>query len=92
MRTLLVLRGVEPAPSRPGALLHGRLVGGQPPAGRAIASVVSDEDCAADRSGVSHCRNTLRLADGTTFTVRHPHRMSEVPCLTPGERVRVVAA
>ena len=92
MRTLVVVRGREPGPSRPGSVLHGRLVGGHEPAGETIASVVADQDCAPDPHGVSHCLNVLRLDDGTTFSVRHPHRMAEVPCLTPGERVRVVPA
>jgi hypothetical protein len=54
--------------------------------------VLTDEDCAAGEHGISHCRNTLRLPDGKTLTVRNPHRMSEVPCMTPGETVRVGGA
>jgi len=56
------------------------------------AEVLTDEDCAPDPSGISHCRNALRLEDGRTIVVRHPHDMRQVPCLTPGERVVVKPA
>jgi hypothetical protein len=51
--------------------------------------VLTDEQCQPDAAGVSHCLNTIRLTSGQTIAVRHPHRMSEVPCLAPGERVTV---
>ncbi len=59
------------------------------PARGVPAEVLTDEDCAPDSSGISHCRNALRLEDGRTIVVRHPHDMRQVPCLTPGERVVV---
>jgi hypothetical protein len=55
-------------------------------------TVLSDEDCAADAMGISNCLNRIRLEDGRTIAVRHPHDMREVPCLAPGEPVRVVPA
>lgn len=66
-------------------------VAGSLPAGAAGATVLRDENCQPDRFGVSHCLNALRLAGGRTLTVRHDHKMSNDPCLAPGERVRVLA-
>jgi hypothetical protein len=51
------------------------------------ALVLTDTRCAADAQGVSHCLNRMRLADGATITVRHDHRMMDMPCLSPGEHV-----
>jgi hypothetical protein len=65
-------------------LLRGRM-----PSDRTTATVRTDTDCAADRYGISHCRNILRLASGRTITVRHDHSMMNDPCLSPGERVRI---
>lgn len=53
------------------------------------ATVLTDTDCAADRNGISHCANILRLASGRRITVRHDHSMMNDPCLSPGEHVRV---
>jgi len=88
VRTLLV-SGAMPAPSEPGLLLHAQLREGPMPTRGVPAEVLTDEDCAPDSSGISHCRNVLRLEDGRTIVVRHPHDMRQVPCLTPGERVVV---
>jgi hypothetical protein len=57
----------------------------------AVGTVVSDDDCAPDAAGISHCVNRIRMANGRMLSVRHPHRMAEVPCMTPGERVQVRA-
>ncbi|SEH16220.1 hypothetical protein [Thermoleophilum album] len=67
-------------------------VAGSIPAGPTEATVVTDTDCAPDAAGVSHCLNELRLPGGRRLTVRHAHKMSEVACLTPGERVTVAPA
>jgi hypothetical protein len=91
MRTLLVGREAPPA-SRPGPLLRGRLVDGAMPHAALDGTVLSDEDCAADAMGISNCLNRIRLEDGRAIAVRHPHDMREVPCLAPGEPVRVVPA
>lgn len=88
LRTLLVW-ATMPAPSEPGRVLQAQLRGGRMPAGVTTAVVLSDEDCAPDAAGISHCRNALQLEDGRRIVVRHPHDMRLVPCLTPGERVVV---
>lgn len=53
------------------------------------AVVETDEDCAADFYGISHCTNRLRLADGQVIVVQHDHNMQIYPCLSPGETVEV---
>ena len=65
------------------------LMKGTRPAMATTATVVSDTDCAADRNGISHCANILRLASGRRITVRHDHSMMNDACLSPGERVHV---
>ena len=70
--------------------LHARIVSGSMPAAAVTATVESDEQCQPDARGISHCLNRMRLADGTELAVRHPHDMSKVACLAPGERVRLV--
>jgi hypothetical protein len=50
--------------------------------------VQSDANCQPDQDGVSHCLNQLAIGD-TTVLVRHHHKMSETPCLTPGETVNL---
>ena len=89
IRTLAVRTDTEPAPSAHPGRMRALLVAGTVPRRAVSATVLTDEDCAPDERGVSHCRNRLRLASGRTVTVRHPHRMSDVPCMTPGETVRV---
>jgi hypothetical protein len=56
---------------------------------RTIAIVLTDTNCVADRNGISHCANVLRLASGGRITVRHDHSMMNDPSLNPGERVRI---
>ena len=56
----------------------------------ATASDLSDEQCEPYGQGISHCLNRLRLSDGSEIQVRHPHNMDGVPCLAPGENVRLV--
>ena len=41
---------------------------------------------------VSRCRNEMQLQDGSRIVLRHPHDMSAVPCLAPGEDVLLVPA
>jgi hypothetical protein len=65
------------------------LTKGRMPARATTATVVTDTNCAADRNGISHCTNILRLASRRPITVRHDHSMMNDPCLTPGERVRI---
>ncbi len=89
LRTVLVSEAQLPEPSVPGSPLHTLRVSGPAPDRPSAARVLTDEDCAADASGISRCLNRIRLADGDTLSVRHPHRMMEVPCLSPGERISV---
>jgi len=65
------------------------LTKGQMPPRATTATVLTDTFCAADRNGISHCNNILRLASGRRITVRHDHSMMNDPCLSPGERARV---
>lgn len=80
---------VMPPPSSSDGL-HAKLVSGTMPAAATQATVLSDEECQPDARGVSHCLNRLRLWDGSEIQLRHPHVMTKVPCLAPGERVRLV--
>ena len=65
------------------------LIKGGMPARATTGTVLTDTDCAADRNGISHCSNIVRLASGRRITVRHDHSMMNDPCLRPGERVQV---
>lgn len=90
LRTLVLQRGGNPAPSDPGSTLHGSIKRGALPANPVIATVLTDENCEPDAEGVSHCTNRIEMPNGTRLVVTHPHRMSEVPCLAPGEKVKVI--
>jgi hypothetical protein len=54
---------------------------------RTRALVLTDTRCNPDAHGVSHCLNRMRLANRAIITVRHDHRMMDMPCLTPDEHV-----
>lgn len=90
-RTVLVYDH-EPAPSPSHDKLHAGLLKGEIPDGTVKATVLSDENCEPDAKGISHCLNRVRLANGRTVTLRHPHNMNDVPCLVPGEEVLVSRA
>ena len=79
-----------PLPSAHARRLSAMLEAGAMPHEPLMAEVLSDTDCAPDERMVSRCRNELKLATGEKVVVRHPHDMREVPCLAPGERVRLV--
>lgn len=66
------------------------LVSGTLPVTPMAATVLTDTDCMPDQYGISHCLNTLRLADRTLIKVRHDHNMRLFPCLTQGEQVQIV--
>jgi hypothetical protein len=68
------------------------LLSGAMPHGTVKATVTTDENCDPDAQGYSHCRNDLRLADGSVLHLRHNHPMGMVACLSPGEEVIVRAA
>jgi hypothetical protein len=55
-----------------------------------MAEVMTDSDCAPDARMISRCRNLMRLAGGRQIVLRHPHDMTRVPCLAPGEQVRLI--
>jgi hypothetical protein len=65
------------------------LLSGPMPHGTVQATVMTDENCDPDAQGYSHCRNDVRLADGSVLHLRHTHRMGMVECLIPGEHVIV---
>jgi len=96
LRTVAVLprRAAPVAPERQG--LHAtelvRLRAGALPRGLVTGTVLTDENCAPDPGGISHCSNDIALSTGETLSVVHDHAMAQVACLTPGERVRVRAA
>jgi hypothetical protein len=87
LRTVLVFDREPKAPSPSATDLHAGLEKGRLRDGTVEATVLTDEDCAPDRHGVSHCRNVVQLVGGRTLVLRHPHEMHRVPCLEPGETV-----
>ncbi len=86
-RTVVVFNHEPAAPSPSPLNLHAGLEEGKLPEGTVEATVLTDEDCAPDPQGISHCRNEVQLASGQTLVLRHPHEMQKVPCLAPGEKV-----
>lgn len=91
MRTVSVSYEM-PMPSAHARNLSAMLIEGHLPGAPMIAEVMTDTDCAPDAQMISHCRNEMRLSNGETIVVRHPHDMRDIPCLAPGERVRLVSA
>ena len=85
-RTVLVYDH-EPKPSPSPVHLNAGLEKGTLPGKPVVGTVLTDEDCAPDARGISHCRNVVRLPGGSKIVLRHPHAMMEVPCLEPGEKV-----
>ena len=81
-----------PAPSSSARRLSAMLESGTMPDVGTMAEVMSDTECAPDAHMLSRCRNEMRLPDGRTIVLRHPHDMRHVPCLAPGERVMLVPA
>ena len=81
-----------PAPSAHARRLSAVLEEGAMPPSALEATVLTDSECTPDRRMISRCRNEVRLADGRAMVLRHPHDMTRVPCLAPGERVILVPA
>lgn len=79
-----------PLPSASERRLSAMLEEGELPPGPTTAEVLTDSECTPAAEMISGCRNELRLADGRNVVLRHPHDMRHVPCLAPGEEVRVV--
>ena len=88
-RAVVVSRAM-PMPSAHERRLSAMLEEGTMPARPTMADVMTDTDCAPDGQMISRCRNVMRLADGRRLVLRHPHDMSKIPCLAPGERVRLI--
>ena len=88
-RTVMV-SATMPLPSAHARRLSAMLEAGAMPHEPMMAEVLSDTDCTPDDQMVSHCRNEMQLTNGDRIVVRHPHDMRDVPCLAPGERVRLV--
>ena len=90
-RTVMVSRAM-PMPSAHERRLSAMLEEGTMPDRATMAEVMTDSDCAPDAQMISRCRNVVRLASGRQIVLRHPHGMSTIPCLAPGERVRLIPA
>jgi hypothetical protein len=74
--------------------VYVQLIDGAIPAGVTRLTVLTDENCAPDADGVSHCINRVQFdtGQGTAQAVlQHHHRMSEESCLAPGEVVELPA-
>ena len=88
-RTVFISRTM-PMPSGHELRLSAMLEEGEMPHGTILGEVLTDTECTPDEEMISRCRNVVGLADGRQIVLRHPHRMSEISCLAPGERVRLV--
>ena len=89
LRTVTVSRAM-PMPSAHERRLSAMLEEGTMPAGPMMAEVLTDSECTPDAQMISRCRNVMRLANGREIVLRHPHAMATIPCLAPGERVRLI--
>lgn len=90
-RTVIVSRTM-PMPSAHERRLSAMLDEGTMPDRAMMAEVMTDSDCSPDARMISRCRNEVRLASGRQIVLRHPHDMTTIPCLAPGERVRLIPA
>jgi hypothetical protein len=79
-----------PMPSAHERRLSAMLEDGRMPERPMMAEVMTDTNCTPDAAMISRCRNVMRLADGRQIVLRHPHDMTKIPCLAPGERVRLI--
>jgi hypothetical protein len=86
----VTISATMPAPSAHARRLSAMLEAGEMPDELMMAEVLTDTDCAPDARMVSRCRNEMLLANGRRIVLRHPHDMSRVPCLAPGEQVLLV--
>ena len=92
LRTVVIAGPGERLPfmSETGSMLMASLESGHLPTGAARATVLTDANCQPDQEGVSHCLNELDFGTARVV-VRHHHKMSDVPCLTPGEEVNILS-
>jgi hypothetical protein len=86
----VTISATMPLPSAHARRLSAMLETGVMPREPMMAEVLTDTDCAPNERMISRCRNEMQLSTGETIVVRHPHDMRDVPCLAPGERVRLV--
>ena len=88
-RTVAVSRAM-PMPSAHKHRLSAKLEHGTMPDRPMMAEVMTDTNCTPDAEMISRCRNVMQLADGRQIVLRHPHNMAKIPCLAPGEHVRLI--
>lgn len=62
--------------------------------GRALAEglklagvVMTDTDCEPDKNNLNHCRNSIKLNDGSRIDIIDNHEMARHRCLSPGESI-----
>jgi hypothetical protein len=79
-----------PMPSAHERRLSAMLEDGAMPDRPMLAEVMTDTDCAPDAQMISRCENVMQLEDGRQIVLRHPHDMTKIPCLAPGEVVRLI--
>lgn len=73
---------------RDGRYLLQLVQGSFPKTGKpVIGTVTSDTDCDADAEGLSHCRNTIKLSNGSEVTVIDTHEMHRYRCLGAGDQI-----
>jgi hypothetical protein len=82
-----------PVVSRNQDPVYVELESGVIPEDVSVLTVLTDEDCMPDADGVSHCLNRVEYAtaSGAQYAaLRHHHKMSEEPCLAPGQTLEIV--
>lgn len=87
LRTVTASLVATDALSLPGQVVTTTVLEGTLPRDPVIATVLTDEDCTPDADGISHCRNRLEVPSGDEVVLQHAHRMADVACLSPGERI-----
>jgi hypothetical protein len=76
-------------PGETEGLLSAQILNGALPDGFTRGTVLTDQNCQADGTGVSHCTNEIQMGT-TTMTIQHDHDMQTIPCLSPGETVDLI--
>jgi hypothetical protein len=89
LRTIVVVSKAGEIPALRAGDIAVTLEQGTAPLGIKRATVLTDENCAPDAEGVSHCLNRMQ-AGGQHFTIRHNHKMMEEPCFSPTEELNVL--
>lgn len=73
--------------------VYVQMESGEIPSDVTFLRVLTDEDCTPDEDGVSHCLNRIEFdtdSGAQNAALRHHHKMSEEPCLTPGQTLELV--